>query len=175
MDLLDFTDCNLYFEDPLPAEAEALLNQAAAEYGEPEAEVSLLRAYSLAPRNLTVLVGLYRFYFYQHRMEDALHVADQAMKVSGETLGLPANWHELDANVVAAAAADGRFALLRFYLLALKAASIVLLRLRRISEARERLECIAALDSKDHLDSAKLLELIREFHDLPEETAALAA
>jgi tetratricopeptide (TPR) repeat protein len=175
MDLLDFTDCNLYFEDPLPAEAEAALNQAAAEYGEPGAEAALLRAYALAPRNLTVLVGLYRFYFYQHRMEDALDVAEQAMNVSGQTLGLPPSWRQLDAGCVASAAADGRFALLRFYLLALKAASIVLLRMRRIAEARERLETIAALDSKDHLDSAKLLELINEFHDLPEDAAALAA
>lgn len=175
MDLLDFTDCNLYFEDPLPEAAEALLNQAAAEYGEPAAEDALLRAYALAPNNLTVLVGLYRFYFYQHRMEDALTIADRAMQVSGAVLELPANWRDLSDTCVASAAADGRFALLRFYLLALKAASIVLLRMRRIAEARERLECIARLDSKDHLDSAKLLELIREFHDVPEDSAALAA
>jgi len=175
MDLLDFTDCNLYFEDALPAEAEALLDQASAEYGEPGAETALLGAYALAPRNLTVLVGLYRFYFYQHRMEDALHVADQAMSVSGSTLGLPADWRHLTPACVAAAAADRQFALLRFYLLALKAASIVLLRLRRIDEAKARLKMIATLDSKDHLDSAKLLEVIAEFHELPEDETALAA
>ncbi|QID19547.1 hypothetical protein G3580_19140 [Nitrogeniibacter mangrovi] len=175
MDLLDFTDCNLYFEDPLPAAAEALLEEAAAAYGEPTAEAALRRAYAIAPRNLTVLVGLYRFYFYQHRMDAALDVAEQAMAVSGATLGLPGHWKHLTAECVAHAAADGRFALLRFYLLALKAAAIVLLRQRRIAEARERLECIAALDSKDHLDSAKLLALIREFHDLPDSETALAA
>lgn len=176
MDLLDFTDCNLYFEDPLCVQAEALMALAAEQYGEPTAEATLLQAYALAPKSLTVLVGLYRFHFYQHRMEDALHVAEQAITVSGQTLGLPADWRALDAVCVARAAADGRFALLRFHLLALKAASIVLLRLRRIAEARARLECIAALDSKDHLDSAKLLELIAEFHDLPDDAqTALAA
>ena len=30
MDLLDFSDCKLYFEDALPAEAERLIAQAAA-------------------------------------------------------------------------------------------------------------------------------------------------
>ena len=31
MDLLDFSDCKLYFEDALPAEAEQLIAEAAAE------------------------------------------------------------------------------------------------------------------------------------------------
>ena len=32
MDLLDFSDCKLYFEDALPAEAEQLIAEAAADY-----------------------------------------------------------------------------------------------------------------------------------------------
>ena len=74
MDLLDFSDCKLYFEEPMPAEAERLIAQAASEYGEPGAEMALLRAHLLAPENLSVLVGLYRYYFYQHRLDDALVV-----------------------------------------------------------------------------------------------------
>ena len=80
MDLLDFSDCKLYFEDSLPPEAERLIAQAANEYGEAGAELSLLRALLLAPENLSVLVGLYRYYFYQLRLEDALVVAERAMK-----------------------------------------------------------------------------------------------
>ena len=78
MDLLDFSDCKLYFEDALPAEAERLIAQAASEYGEAGAELSLLRAHMIAPENLMVLVGLYRYYFYQHRLDDALVVAGRA-------------------------------------------------------------------------------------------------
>ena len=44
MDLLDFSDCKLYFEEPLPSEAEQLINSAARQYGDPEAEMSLLKA-----------------------------------------------------------------------------------------------------------------------------------
>jgi len=58
MDLLDFSDCKLYFEDELPAAAERLIAQAAADYGDPAAELALLRAHLLAPEHLTVLVSL---------------------------------------------------------------------------------------------------------------------
>jgi hypothetical protein len=175
MDLLDFSDCKLYFEDALPAEAERLIAQAASEYGEPAAELSLLRAHMHAPENLSVLVGIYRYYFYQHRLEDALVVAERAMQLSGRHLGLPLDWKLLDENQLGVAAANS-FGLLRFYLLALKAASIVLLRLGRIAASRARLIKLASLDSRDQLGAAKLLEVVDEFqHQSDEPVLTLAA
>ena len=162
MDLLDFSDCKLYFEDELPAEAERLIAQASAEYGDPAAELSLLRAHMLAPENLSVLVGLYRYFFYQHRLEDALVVAERAMQLSGRHLGLPTDWNRIDEAQLGSAAANS-FGLLRFYLLALKAASVVLLRLGRIPESRARLIKLAGLDSRDQLGAGKLLEVVDEF------------
>ena len=162
MDLLDFSDCKLYFEDELPAEAERLIAQASAEYGDPAAELSLLRAHMLAPENLSVLVGLYRYFFYQHRLEDALVVAERAMQLSGRHLGLPTDWNRIDEAQLGLAAANS-FGLLRFYLLALKAASVVLLRLGRIAESRARLIKLAGLDSRDQLGAGKLLEVVDEF------------
>ncbi|UCV05167.1 hypothetical protein [Dechloromonas denitrificans] len=176
MDLLDFSDCKLYFEDALPAEAERLIAQAASEYGEPAAELSLLRAHMHAPENLSVLVGIYRYYFYQHRLEDALIVAERAMQLSGRHLGLPTDWNQLDETRLGSAAANS-FGLLRFYLLALKAASVVLLRLGRIAASRARLIKLASLDSRDQLGAAKLLEVVDEFQqqtDEPELTLAVA-
>lgn len=163
MDLLDFSDCKLYFEEPLPAEAERLIAEAAHQYGDAgSAEMSLLRAHLLAPENLTVLVGLYRYYFYKHRLEDALLVAERAMQLSGRNLGLPPDWQQLDEARLGSAAANS-FGLLRFYLLALKAASVVLLRLGQTSASRARLAKLAALDSRDQLGAAKLLEVVDEF------------
>lgn len=162
MDLLDFSDCKLYFEEPLPPEVECLITRAAHEYGDASAEANLLRARRLAPENLTVLVGLYRYYFYQHRLEDALQVAERAMQLSGRHLGLPADWSLLNEGWLGAAAAIS-FGLLRFYLLALKAASIVMLRLGHIADSRARLTKLAALDARDQLGAAKLLELVDEF------------
>jgi len=174
MDLLDFSDCKLYFEDALPAEAERLIAQAAAEYGDPEAEMSLLRAHLLAPENLSVLVGLYRYYFYQHRLEDALVVAERAMQLSGRHLGLPTDWNLLDETRLGSAAKNS-FGLLRFYLLALKAASVVLLRLGQISASRARLTKLAGLDSRDQLGAGKLLEVVNEFQQSDEPELSLAA
>jgi tetratricopeptide (TPR) repeat protein len=172
MDLLDFSDCKLYFEDALPAEAERLIAQAASEYGEASAEFSLLRAHLLAPENLSVLVGLYRYYFYQHRLEDALVVAERAMQLSGRELGLPTDWRLLDETRLGSAATNS-FGLLRFYLLALKAASVVLLRLGQISESRARLIKVAGLDSRDQLGAGKLLEVVDEFQSTTEEASPL--
>lgn len=168
MDLLDFSDCKLYFEEPLPAAVEQLILQAAREHGQESGELALLRAHLLAPENLTVLVGLYRYYFYQHRLEDALHVAERAMELAGRQLGLPAEWRHLDETRLGSAASSS-FGLLRFYLLAMKAASVVMLRLGRINDSRARLQKLALLDSHDHLGAAKLLEVVDAFQPPAEE------
>jgi len=70
-------------------------------------------------------------------------------------------------------AATNSFGLLRFYLLALKAASVVLLRLGQISESRARLIKVAGLDSRDQLGAGKLLEVVDEFQSTAEETSAI--
>lgn len=161
MDLLDFDDCELYFEEPLPLKAENLM-LSAAESDDRSAESALLSASELAPEHLTILVGLYRFYFYRHRLEDALLVAERALRQSGSQLGLPPDWHELDEILLGRAAATS-LGLLRFHLLALKAICVVLLRLGRIAPARERLEKLVMLDRHDRLSAARLLEIVDEF------------
>lgn len=162
MDLLDFSDCKLYFEEPLPAAVEELILKASQEHGQDSAELALLRAHLRVPENLTVLVGLYRYYFYQHRLEEALHVAERAMELSGRQLGLPREWQRLEETQLGTAASSS-FGLLRFYLLAMKAACIVMLRLGRIADSRARLQKLATLDSHDHLGAAKLLEVVDAF------------
>jgi tetratricopeptide (TPR) repeat protein len=162
MDLLDFCDCDLYFEAPLPERVGELIAEASDRYGEPAAETALLRAYLIAPDNLSVLVGLYRYYYYQHRLDDALQVAERAMQLSGRNLGLPDDWQCLDEGWLARAASRS-FGLLRFYLMALKAGGIVLLRLGRIAESRGRLNKLSSLDSRDQLGAGKLLAVLDAF------------
>ena len=50
-----------------------------------------------APEHLTVLVSLYRYYFYQHRLEDVLVVADHAKRISARHLGIPNDWRLAEA------------------------------------------------------------------------------
>jgi hypothetical protein len=165
MDLLEFSQCELYFDEPMPAEADALLTLASQAYGEAQAESLLLRAYFVAPEHLSVLVGLYRYYFYQHRLADALIVADRAMAISATRLRLPDDWRALNT-LHLGDAAQRSFGLLRFYLLALKASAVVLLRSGQVEESRARLKKLVELDSTDRLGANRLLEVIDEY--LPE-------
>ncbi len=165
MDLMDFDQPTLYYDDPVSPEVERLLGEAAASYGEDMAEASLLRAYFLAPEQLVVLVALYRYYFYQHRLEDALLVADRAMAVAGRRLELPGEWQRLHPEHVGHAVLRS-MGLLRFYLMVLKAAGYIHMRLERFETGRAMLEKLVELDSHDRLGGKALLDVI---------TAAVAA
>ena len=70
LELLELSDDVLYFDEPCPPRVAAQIDAAAHDYGQPVAEQRLLYAYFLAPEQLSVLVALYRYYFYQHRLED---------------------------------------------------------------------------------------------------------
>lgn len=171
MDLLQFDQTTLYFDDPLPAGIEPLLLDAAACYGDDEAEAMLLRAYFLAPEQLVVLVALYRYYFYQHRMEDALIVADRAMSVVARRLDLPAKWQNLHPEHIGHAVLRS-MGLLRFYLLVLKAAGYIHLRTGDSVTGQAMLQKLVELDSHDRLGGKALLDVIvAAVADRLEETA----
>ncbi len=155
IDLLELDGEGLYFDEPCSPEVESLIAEAAQQYG-PEAEPFLLRAYFLAPNQLSVLVALYRYYFYQHRLEDALVVAERALDVTAGRLHLVDGWRGIGP-VSLGEAVMRSIGLLRFHLLALKGSAVILLRLGRIEEARHRLEKIAEIDERDALGVSSLL------------------
>lgn len=161
MDLQDFDSDSLYYDEPLAPEVAARLAAAAEQYGEGTAEQPLLEAQALAPDDLTVLVGLYRFYYYQHRYQDALQIAHRALEVVGPRLCLPANWREIDAGQLAVAAERG-IALLRFYLLALKGAGYLNLRLGRFEQGKSMLAKVVELDTNNRLGARLLLDVLAE-------------
>lgn len=159
IDLLEVGEESLYFDEPCAAEVDALIAQAARHYAEAAAESCLLRAYFLAPEQLSVLVALYRYYFYQHRLEDALLVAERALEVTARRLHLPADWSSI-GHVALGEAVMRSMGLLRFHLLVLKGSAVILLRLERLDEARLRLIRIADVDERDVLGVAPLLAMI---------------
>jgi len=158
VDLLDFSESTLYFDEPLAEVASMLIEQAADEYGENDVEHLLLEANRIAPGHLTVLVALYRYYYYQHRLEDALDIAHQALAVSGKRLDFPANWNRLTNDHLGAGALIS-MGMVRFYLLALKAAGYLNLRLFNWEAALDMLTKVSELDEADRLGSAALLEV----------------
>lgn len=161
MDLQDFGGDGLYFDEDLPAAVSALLDAAASQYAEGTAEQPLRAAEALAPQSLTVQVGLYRFFYYQHRYEDALSVAHRVHELTGPGLGLPTDWREITPEHLPQAAATS-MGLLRFYLLALKGAGYLNLRLARFAEGKAMLSKVSELDSDNRLGARLLLEVLQE-------------
>jgi len=159
MDLMDCDQTLLYFDDPIAPEIEVLIAKASDAYGHGEAETYLLRAYSLAPEQLVVLVALYRYYFYQHRLNDALIIAAQALNVVGQRLGFYSGWQHLQPSRVEQVERSA-VGLLRFYLLVLKASAYLHLRLGNYPEAQSQLEKLIELDSQDRLGGQMLLKWI---------------
>ena len=158
MDFLGYDDHSLYFDESLSEEYEAVLKHASELYPQPEAEAMLDRLHEAKPESLTVLVALYRFYYYQHRNEEALTIAEQAIKVSAQKMGLKMGWERLNEQYLG----QGVFVsmgLIRFYMLALKGSAYLLLRLGRIDEAIPRLNKIVELDPSDQFGAEFLLHM----------------
>lgn len=159
MDLQDFNGEMLYFDQPEPAQVTALLQDAAQRYATGGAEALLRQAYALAPANLVVLVGLYRFYYYQHRYADALQIAFEAMAAVAPQIDFPGHWSEVTPVTLGNGVMRG-MGLVRFYLLALKGAGYLNLRLGRFEEGLRMLRKVHELDAADRLGVKVLLDVL---------------
>lgn len=160
-DLLDFESEELYFDETIDEEAKQCLERASELYGTDEAEEALMRAYFLEPEHPMVLVALYRSYYYQHRLSDSLRVAERVLKVIGKRLEFPEDWRDLSEMWLGGGVMIS-MTLIRFYMLALKGAGFLELRLGHYASALERLEKVVELDSKDRLGAQALLAVARD-------------
>ena len=161
MDMLDFETDKLYFDQPIADEAQQNINRAADNYSKDDAESPLMRAYFLEPEHPLVLVALYRYFYYQHRLKDALLVAERVLLLFADKLALPGNWQELKEKHLHTQA-TASMELLRFYLLALKGAGYLELRLGEFKSATARLKKVVELDSEDRLGAQALLNIAIE-------------
>lgn len=143
----------------LPPEAERHLHLAGQDYRDAAAaEAHLRRAQALAPQHAAVYIGLYRFYFYQGRLEEALAVSRQCLDKAGGDAGLNPDWRAVrpgDADF------DSYEAVLpRFYLFSLKAYGYLQMRLGRLEAGREAIAKLMELDPADKLGGGVLLEVL---------------
>lgn len=171
MDLHELDTEAMYFEMPLPAQVQALIDESSQHYcslpldGSADDEISqiavdraewaLLRAHLKSPEQLTVIVALYRFFYYRHRYTEALEMADRAILLSSRRLGLNEDWRALVKADLERAAARSMSST-RFLLLALKGAAWLLLRQDQPRAALERLAPIQAFDQQDQLGAREL-------------------
>jgi hypothetical protein len=160
MDLLDFEGEALYFDDPPPENVTVLLAAAADSYGQGESELPLLQAYFFAPEHLMVIVALYRFFYYQHRYPETLIVAERALTLVGRRLHFPDQWSALTPDDLLGE--NKPMSLIRFYLLALKGAAYVCLRLGQLENGKAMVEKILELDPEDRLNASVLKNVLDE-------------
>jgi tetratricopeptide (TPR) repeat protein len=160
MDLQDFKSGKMYFEEELSNDVDLLLEMAASSYASGNTELFLLKAYFLEPSSFTVVVALYRYYFYQHNHQDALKTAFKAMQLAANRIELTESWQKLSIKDLGYAVMRS-MELVRFYLLALKGAGYLNLRLGAIEEGVSMLEKVSELDCEDRLGAGALLNSIR--------------
>ena len=158
MDMLDFEGESLYFDEALGDEAQQCIDQAANNYAEAGSEEPLMRAYFLEPEHPMVLVAMYRYFYYQHRIADALIVAERVLRIYAKKLEFPEDWNDLNEEYLEKHRKDS-MTLVRFYLLALKGAAYLELRLGKEESAVSRLKKILELDSNDRLGAKVLLDV----------------
>jgi tetratricopeptide (TPR) repeat protein len=159
MDLLQFDARDLYFETEDSEDVQNLVRSASELYGSGSAELPLLQAYLRAPESLNVLVALNRFYYYQHRLAEALLIAEKALALIRRDVGFPEDWRQLETQHISAAPRE-RLTRIRLYLFTLKSIGFLHMRMKNLALSRGIFERLVMLDDKDRIGAKALLELV---------------
>ncbi|BBL57232.1 hypothetical protein [Methylomonas koyamae] len=159
MDLLQFEAEDLYYEQEDSPEVQALIRYAAERYATGEAELPLLQAYLRAPESLNVLVSLNRFYYYQHRLQEALLISEKALELIRPGIGFPADWRQVGLGLISDAPKES-LTRIRLYLFTLKSVGFLNMRLENLELAKAIFEKLVALDDMDRIGAKGLLELV---------------
>jgi tetratricopeptide (TPR) repeat protein len=152
----------------LPAEAQRHLELAGRDYqSDALAEQHLREAQSLAPDHAAVLIGLYRFYFYKGRLDEALRVAEVCLAKAARDNGLDADWRKVRRS-------DAEFSsfsaiLPRFYLFALKAYAYLRMRVGDIDDGHAAIEKLLELDPSDKVNAGVLHDVWRRIGQLDDD------
>jgi len=149
----------LYFDEPEVAGVHEMIADAAENYAKGDAELPLLKAYFLAPESLNVLVALNRFYYYQHRLDDALTATSKALAVIRPLVNFPENWRDLQLEHITQAPAN-LLTQVRLYLFTLKAVGFLHMRLENLDLSEAIFTKLIELDSKNRIGAEGLLELV---------------
>ena len=143
----------------LPPDAERELRLAGMAYHQDGvAEVHLRKAIDLAPWHVAVHIGLYRFYFYKDRLQEALQVALRCLEDAAARIGLHSDWRRVRAHDAAFDSYDA--VMPRFYLFTLKACGYLQMRLGDLEAGRAVTVKLLELDPRDKLGGRVLLNVL---------------
>lgn len=147
-----------YYGGDLPAAAERALHACALDWhDEAMAEAHIQDALRLAGDHLAVRIGAYKFYFYRHRLPEALPHAEACLNDALRRLGLPPDWRAVTAESADFSDDNGDG---RLFLFALQAWGYCAIRLGRFDEGRPALEKVAVLDPADRIGAASVLKAL---------------
>ena len=137
----------------------AVLEGARAARTAPEAsEAAVREAVAIAPDDLAVRMGAYKFYFYNGRLAEALPHAEWCIAAAARALGLPQDWRAVAPGT---AAFDGFDKAPRFFLQSLIAWGYCKARIGDLAAGLEALAKATALDPTDKFGAARLAEVVR--------------
>ncbi|MGR9052174.1 MAG: hypothetical protein ACU84J_05955 [Gammaproteobacteria bacterium] len=159
MDLLDFEAHDLYYLQEDSEEVQSLIQKAGNAYENGEAELPLLQAFLRAPDSMNVLVALNRFYYYQHRLTEALLISERALRIVTAKLRFPDDWQTLQLSHISEAPKE-QLSWIRMYLFTLKSIGFLKMRLYALAESKAIFEKLVALDREDRIGAKGLLELV---------------
>lgn len=120
-------------------------------------EAAIRKALSQAPEDRDAHLAAYKFYFYNHRLAEALPHAAFLLAHSARHLNIPADWRDVkpeDASFAEAEAAPG------LYLQALIAWGYCKVRTGALGEGSEALAKACALDPRDRFGARRVLAVI---------------
>ena len=142
----------------LPGSAAEQLRLASVSYADnAKAEMHLALAKVLAPNNVAVKVGEYRYYFYKGKLEQALSVAESCLQLTAQELRFPTQWRLVWPHHAQFQSEEPAH---RFYLFCLKAYAYLLLRLNHIDQGREAVEKLLQLDPANKVGGQVLLDVL---------------
>lgn len=146
----------------LPDDAERHLRAAGEAYHQDDvAETHLLAALAIAPDQPAALIGLYRFYFYKGRLNEALGVARRCLALAAARLGVDGDWRNVEPDV----AEFGSYAAIlpRFFMFALKGYAYLQMRTGALDEGRAAVLKLLALDPTDKINAGLLMTVAARF------------
>lgn len=149
MDQTGQTDESVLFSPNMPASVNAVLQAAvsANRSDKKRAEQLFAQALRLDTACLQSYFALYKFYFYQARLQEAENYALAGLKEAASQGGFPADYRQLCMNPPHWSLYADEISL--FYLYTLKALAFIKLRQGRIAESQMILCAMTELDPKD--------------------------
>ncbi len=125
------------------------------------AEKYIREALFQAGNNLDVLVGAYRFFFYKHKPEIALSIAQKVIKTIATQEDLPQEWSELKPVLLRRKQEPD----IRLYLNAYAATGLILAQLGRLEEAKDISQQVKQIDNSSQFCAHTVFEVITQSPD----------